>query len=142
MIDLENILLLLNNPFTIIGLIILILLIWTLYHFFKRYTKFEFKITQIEKSISIFERLEIITTYDSSVETIYYNKKLIGYDSKDKNILKLISFHSQFTNETTIKSFIDRKINLYDVLTKNEVNVLKNKDFREKYNFVIKKYKV
>ena len=140
-INLENILLSLSNPFTIMGLFLLILLIWSLYYIKKSYPKIEiFKITRIEKSI--FERLEIITTDDTSVETIFYNKKLVGYDSSDKNISKLISFHSQFTNEETIKSFLTREINLDDVLTKSELSVLKNKNFREKYNFVIKKYKV
>lgn len=141
MTDLENILSLLNNPFTIMGLLLLILLIWSLYHIGKRYPKIEiFKITQIEKSI--LERLEIITTDDTLIETIFYNKKLVGYDSNDKNISKLISFHSQFTNETTIKSFITREMNLDDFLTKSEVKSLKNKNFTDKYNFVIKKYKV
>ena len=139
--SLGKVLSLLSNPFTIIGLVLLIILICLLFYIKKRYPKIEIIINQIGKSI--FERLEIITTDDVLVETIFYNKKLIGYDSDDKNIIKLISFHSQFTNESSIKSFyIGREINLDDVLTKSEVNVLKNKNFREKYNFVIKKYKV
>ena len=99
-----------------------------------------FKIWQKEKDI--LEKIDVISSDEQVLIVIYHNKYILGYDNDEKIVSNLIGFHEQFSNENVVKSFYtDTNPNFDMVLTKQEIKDIKDKSFRDKYNFVIKKYR-
>lgn len=139
--EIENTLTLLSNPYCIVGIILIITLLWSLYFMGKKYPKIEmFKIWQKEKDI--LEKIDVISSDEKALIVIYHNKHILGYDNDEKIVSNLIGFHEQFSNENVVKSFYtDTNPNFDMVLTKQEIKDIKDKSFRDKYNFVIKKYR-
>lgn len=137
----EETLILLSNPYCIVGIVLIIILIWSFYFIGKKYPKIEiFKVWQKEKGI--LENIDTIPSDEKALIVIYYNKHTLGHDSDEKIISDLIGFHEQFSNENVVKSFFtDTNPNFDMVLNKQEIKNIKDKSFRDKYNFVIKKYR-
>jgi len=138
---LEYILISLSNPIFVIGMFLAIILIWSLYFIGKKYPRIEvFKIWQKEKDI--LEKIDVISSDEQALIVIYHNKHILGYDNDEKIVSNLIGFHEQFSNENAVKSFYtDTNPNFDMVLTKQEIKDIEDKSFRDKYNFVIKKYR-